>query len=344
MGKDGCRAWVLSGPERLNLQVLPTDHSVRHLRVCVAGLCGTDMHLVRGRLPAPYPIVLGHEIVGVLEDGEGETGIQTGERCLMAPTKACGHCEMCAARLPARCANRKTYGINISSEAAPYLVGGFSEYIALLPGFELFKLPDNLPNKVAVLAEPLACVLSAFSRAQAVWPFAGSSVAVIGAGPVGLLASIAAELLGARVVSLEAKLTRRRVAAEIGVSTIDPSEFPPRLEKMDHVIECAGSCEAVQRALTLVRRGGVVVVFGSFAHNGTAMVDPSEICNRELSILGSSTTYLQEYGNALRLLSWNVARFEPIVTHEAQLFDERSFAEALNLMEEGACGKICLVP
>jgi L-iditol 2-dehydrogenase len=338
-----CRAWVLDGPDNLSLRSFNLERSEGLLRIEAVGLCGTDVHAVRGRLPLSYPLVLGHEAVGrIIGPSDEPESKDRATRFVLAPTRACEHCEACLAGTPTRCSSRKTYGFDFDFSCAPY--GAFSDYLALLPGFRLVPVPPSLPTDVAVLTEPLACALSALRRAASVWPLAGARTAVLGAGPIGLLMAIAAELLGAQVTVFERAPVRRELAKQLGLHANDPADGTHCEGKMDHVIDCAGSNAAVEQALRLALRGGVVVVFGSFAVASAIDVSPSIICNRELSVLGASTTHMEDYTIALRLLDWHVSRFRPVVTHRMAMFATSSLTTALSLMESGECGKICLMP
>jgi threonine dehydrogenase-like Zn-dependent dehydrogenase len=333
------RAWVLSRPDQLSIQSFDIEQQELVLKVCAVGLCGTDVHALRGRLPLAYPVVLGHEIVGRLVGADGRCEVD-GSRFLLAPTKPCLECEACLAATPTRCASRKTIGIDVESVCVPR--GGFSEYIAVPPGFHLVPVPAALPTELAVLAEPLACVLSALGRARSVWPIAGARVAVLGAGPIGLLTAVTAALLGGHVKIFEPHTHRRHLATALGFEVV--TQEVSQHAKLDHVIDCAGTTQAVEHALDLVHRGGVVTIFGAFAAAENLMLSPAVICTRELSILGASTTHMDDYATALRLLNWNVERYRPIVTHEIPMFGSKSVQDAVDLMERGECGKIYLKP
>ena len=340
-----CRAWVLAGPDQLNVGSFLVDQSTPLLRVDAVGLCGTDVHALRGRLPVSYPLVLGHEIVGSLVDPAQRTPRHSGQRFVLAPTMACQHCEDCIAGVPTHCSARRTYGLNLGSSSTPLcLCGGFSDFVAVLPGFQLIPVPASLPTEIAVLTEPLACCLSALRRAAAVWPLPGAKLAVIGAGPIGLLTAVTAELLGAKVTVIERVVGRQRLAANLGLEVIDPGNAIVLEEQMDHIVDCAGTAAAVNDAVRLAHRGGVIVIFGSFSAMAAMELAPSLICNRELSILGASTTYAPDYAIALRLLSWHMDRFSPIVSHRVPLFGADSLLPLFEMMERGECSKICLLP
>ncbi|MEW5979844.1 MAG: alcohol dehydrogenase catalytic domain-containing protein, partial [Acidobacteriota bacterium] len=125
------------------------------VKVEMAGVCGTDVHLWKGQLPIPRPNILGHETVGRVEKLGSElksdwTGqpLQVGDRITWSSSLACGQCFYCREkRTPTRCLNRKAYGISYNCDEAPHAHGGYSEYIYLRPGTAVFKLEETLPTE-----------------------------------------------------------------------------------------------------------------------------------------------------------------------------------------------------
>ena len=128
------------------------------VRVQMAGICGTDVHLWLGQLPIPKPVILGHETVGVIEqlgpglekDWRGET-LRMGDRVCWASSISCGECFYCRMKgQPTRCLTRKAYGISYNADEAPHLRGGYAEKIHLRAGTALFRIPDSLPTEAVV--------------------------------------------------------------------------------------------------------------------------------------------------------------------------------------------------
>lgn len=190
------------------------------LEIRCSGICGTDKHTWRGEslqyagTPhercAAYPLICGHENVGVIEaigpgdpplDQDGRP-LEVGDRVVPAPNVVCGRCYYCVGGHPYYlCEHLHDYGNSLSCETPPYLFGGWAQRMYLLPGTRLFRVPDELPDELAALTELLA-VTNGLDRArllaQAGSGFGfGDTVAVLGAGPLGLMHLAKAELLGA---------------------------------------------------------------------------------------------------------------------------------------------------
>src|SRR5947209_17618878 len=143
------------------------------VRVEMAGICGTDVHLWLGQLPIPLPVILGHETVGRIERvGSGLSKdwrgmpLSTGDRITWASSIVCGECYYCRLkRQPTRCLFRKAYGISYSSDEAPHLRGGYAQFIHLRAGTAIFRVPDSVPTESVVGAGcALATVLQAFDH------------------------------------------------------------------------------------------------------------------------------------------------------------------------------------
>jgi L-iditol 2-dehydrogenase len=177
------------------------------LDVIAGGICGTDLHIVADEFPYWPPVVLGHEILGrVAEVGEGVEESLLGKRVVAEPhAGACGVCYLCRRGWAQLCASKRSPGWGID--------GGFAERVRL-PAHLLHVVADGVPDDAAVLAEPLAVVCSGYEEAP-VEP--GDQVVVVGAGPLGLLAALAAQAGGAaRVLVAGRQSSGRRLAAAAG--------------------------------------------------------------------------------------------------------------------------------
>lgn len=295
------------------------------------GICGTDLHLQRGHLPIPTPIVLGHEGLGLVHElGEG-TGtdangepLAPGDPVMWASSIACGTCPACRLhREPTLCAHRRTYGVNRPVAEEP-LSGAWAERIALHPGATVVKVPDRV-DPVAAMA--FACagptlVHALFERRPV---RVGETVIVQGSGPVGLAAAALASLAGAaRVVVLGGPAGRLDLAKAAGIGDAhvdlvgepDPETALARARDLaggagaDLVIECAGAPVAVAQGLTLPRRGGAYLVVGQYTDGGDTLVNPHQIVHRQLDVIGSwafTGAHVVEY---VRLLPALAARFD----------------------------------
>lgn len=147
-------------PLRVSSFALPSrlEPGAALVRVEMAGICGTDVHLWKGQLPIALPVILGHETVGrLVEIGEGLerdwTGqpLAIGDRVTWNSTVSCGHCFYCATkRQPTRCPERRAYGIGYRCDQPPHFLGGYAECHYLRPGTTLFRLPDDLPTEAVI--------------------------------------------------------------------------------------------------------------------------------------------------------------------------------------------------
>lgn len=272
------------------------------------GVCGTDVHLQRGHLDVPTPLVLGHEGFGVVHelgsnvdrDVNGEP-LRVGDRVMWASSIACGRCPSCVVdHEPTLCVNRQVYGVNRPTDAEPALSGSWADYIHLRAGTTVVRVPDDI---APVDAMSLACagptVLRALLERRPV--VLGEVVVVQGSGPVGLAAALFAGLAGAaEVILVGGPESRLRLAAELGigsrhvniVDSADHSETIAEVVEMTHggadlVIECTGVPDAVGEGLRLARRGGSYLVVGQYTDAGDALVNPHQIVYRNLDVVGS---------------------------------------------------------
>ncbi len=226
------------------------------VEMLASGICGTDKHTYRGETEqyagtdhassTPFPIIQGHENVGlVVAVGDGGatafdgSPLSLGDRIVPAPNRACGVCRYCIEDFPYYfCRNLENYGNSLSCAEAPHLFGGFAEYLYLRPNTPVFKVPEGLPDHVAVLTELFAVTHSLDLAARMPRPSGfrpGDSVAVVGVGPVGLVHAAKAALLGAgRVVAIDPFEARLDIAADLGATDCvavgdDPGEVEARV-------------------------------------------------------------------------------------------------------------------
>src|SRR5919202_3750285 len=241
------RAATLVGPGRLEVREYPRPRGLEPgavlLRMLAAGICGTDKHTFRGETEqyagtdsarsTPFPIIQGHENVGVVEQvGPGGAvafdgrPLAPGDRVVPAPNRACGRCRFCLRRFPYYfCRRLENYGNSLSARDAPHLFGGWSQYLYLKPGTAVFRVPEGLPSEIAVLTEIFA-VTHSLERAAALPPPAawrpGDRVAVVGVGALGLAHAVKAALMGAgTVVAVDRSARRLELARRLaGAETV----------------------------------------------------------------------------------------------------------------------------
>jgi threonine dehydrogenase-like Zn-dependent dehydrogenase len=333
------------------------------VRIDMAGICGTDVHLWLGQLPVPIPVVLGHETVGHIEAlGEGlaqdwrGNALRTGDRVTWASSIVCGECFYCRVkRQPTRCLSRKAYGISYSANEHPKLRGGYAEQIHLRAGTAIFKLPDHLPTEAVVGAGcALGTAIHGIERCPVEW---GDTVIVQGTGPVGLAAIAVAKQAGAtKVLAIGGPPHRVELARAFGATgtiLIDDVPDPAERRKLaveftggfgaDVVIECVGYPNAVAEGIELPRDGGRFLILGQYANAGDIAFNPHTITRKQLIVQGSWGFEPRHVDRALRMLE---------IPHWQQLFAGEITArfplaqanEALDTVRHWRAGKTVLIP
>lgn len=257
------------------------------LDILLTGVCGTDEHLLHGGFIAKLPLIPGHEMVGkVAAVGSGVTRFAVGENVVVDNASYCGRCGPCSRGENLFCSNFHSLGCN-----AP---GGFAEKV-LVREDKIYSIGD-LDPAVAVLTEPLACVVHGFD-VLGLKP--ASHVLVFGAGPTGLLLAQMALINGGASVTVGAPTASKlALAKSLGVDNVvqltrgAPEQAVAELKAIapngfDAVIEATGAIELLQTAPSLTRTGGTIMVYGVAAEDAFAKFRPYEIFSRELTIKGS---------------------------------------------------------
>lgn len=370
------RAAVLTAPEKLEIRAFPeapppVDGAL--LRVTHCGVCGTDPHMYSGHLGVPMPLVMGHEFAGVIEgwgrafDARDVYGqeLRPGDQVVVGTTLSCGTCYYCRF-VPQRenlCEHVNIYGITVGCSQEPYVRGGYADLTYLYPQTWLFRLPPGVSLRMAALCDPIACGTRALERAFGPGlPWAGEgmglgkSVVVQGLGPIGILTGAAAKAMGASpVIGTDRIPMRLAMARRFGFDEVLSLEELPEVEDRvravramthgvgaDIVIEAAGLPPAFAESLELVRKGGRVVEFGHFTDNGTTALNPRQIVNLDVDILGSYAYPNSQIGTSLALLSRYADSypFEDLVTHT---FGVEDTEEAIRASRDKRCVKAMVV-
>ncbi|MET0693236.1 MAG: zinc-dependent alcohol dehydrogenase family protein [Propionibacteriaceae bacterium] len=305
------------------------------LRMIVAGVCGTDLHLHDGEFGPTYPLTPGHEIVGeVVALGPDVTSPGLGETVTIDNTASCGHCVECRRARPAYCQQIIAQGVN-----AP---GGFADYVVTSAN-RCFNV-DDLDPEVAVLAEPTACVVHGLDR-LALAP--GANVLLFGAGPTGLLLTQLLRQTGAARLTVAAptaaKLELARAGGADRVVLLDRGDTAASFAELrrdvpdgyDVVVDATGVVAVLDQAIALTRTGGTVFVYGMTAESAGWTVPPYEIFRRELTITGS---FAQQFSFDRALDHLRSGRIDPtgLITHRFAL---DQYAEALAAVADSRCVK-----
>jgi threonine dehydrogenase-like Zn-dependent dehydrogenase len=348
------------------------------MRVSLSGICGTDKHTFRGESKQyagtpnerdiHYPLICGHENVGsVLETGGAVyatdgTVLRPGDRIVPGADVACGTCFFCKNDYPYYfCTRLDDYGNSLHCERPPHLLGGWAEYMFILPGTPIFRVPDDLPDDVAVFTEVMAVTHGVELAQQIVGAFGGNrsggSVAVLGTGPLGLAHVAKSAMLGvSTLIATDLFAERLRFAEEFGVTrTLDATKttMEERValarEATDGlgpeiVVDASGLPSTFVEALRMVRVGGVVVEVGTFVDMGPVSVNPNiDFCTRNVTVVGIGGETAQSYVPMMRAMAARLERypFDQIVTHRLPLAHAE---QALSAAQSSESMKVVIDP
>ncbi len=272
------------------------------VRVRCAGICATDLELVKGYYP--YTGVLGHEFVGeVVSLPPGQSSIQPGARVAGEINAACGHCEACRQGRPTHCEHRTVLGIVNRG-------GVFAEYTSL-PLENLHLVPDTVPDEMAVFTEPLAAALEIQQQVQ-IRP--SDRVLLVGAGRLGQLIAQTLALTGCGLRVLARHPLQQRLLALRGIQSIDENEIQPG--RWDVVVEATGTAAGFDVARRAVRTRGTLVMKSTY--KGDLSINFSAIVVDEITIVGSRCG---PFAPALRLMERREVDPLPLIMADYALSD-----------------------
>jgi len=263
--------WLERGSLRLRDDLpLPSPPAGEALvRVRLAGVCNTDLELVRGYYP--YAGVPGHEFVGVGEAAAGATE-WLGRRVVGEINAACGGCPTCRAGRPTHCERRTVLGIVARD-------GAFATHLRL-PVRNLHAVPEGMPDEVAVFAEPTAAALELQEQVR-VSP--GDRVVVIGAGKLGNLVAQTLAATGCRLLVVGRSPRPLALLAARGIATAAAEGIEPR--RADLAVECTGNPDGLELARRAVRPRGTIVLKSTY--HGKAAIDMAPFVVDEITLVGS---------------------------------------------------------
>src|SRR6266567_1715177 len=305
----------------------PDEALVRTLAV---GVCGSDLHAARGHHPfVPLPYRPGHEVVGVIEAGSARAG----QRVIVEPDLPCWACKMCTSGRENLCENLRFFGCG-------YAQGGMADYFTLAAN-RLHPVPEEFDDHTAALIEPLSTPVHAVRLAGDV---AGRSVAVLGAGTIGLFTLAVLRAHGAgTVVSTDPNLAKRERAQALGAdATIDARspDVAGQVRKAlggsaDVVFDCVAVQSSVDQAIAIADKGGTVMVVGVPARDVT--VPLPIVQDHQIRIQGSATYLPPDYAESADLLRRGAVRTADFVTAVRPL---AQVAEAFELASSGQHVKV----
>ncbi len=316
------RTAELTAPLTFRLAEMAIEHPEPgevQVRIEAVGICGSDLHAYSegavGSTPNVYPMVLGHEPAGtIVKTGSGVTGLAPGDRGALEPALYCYHCEYCLRGLYNVCAN-------VRFLSNPHHPGFFRELVNL-PMNNFLPIPPALSSDEATLGEPLAVALHSLHLAS-ITP--GETVAVIGAGPIGLLtiAALRAAKAG-RIFAVEPVPHRREMARVLGAqAAFEPAEAVDEILSctrrmgVDCVFDCAAGEDTTGQAIRMTRSAGRVVLTGIHSIP-TIPMEGSTLRRKELAIFNVRRSNHESH-EALQLLQSHPEWFRPLLTHKREI-------------------------
>ena len=324
------KAAVWYGGKDIRIEDVPTpkikDDDVL-VRVKAVSICGSDVHAYRGvskrRIP---PLVMGHEFSGeIVKLGKSVKGFKDGERVVVEPILTCGICRLCQLGRSNICENMRLVGLHLS--------GAFSEYVSVLAS-NCHTLPDTVSFEEASLAEPLAVAVHAVTLASLE---TNEDVCILGSGAVGLMTLQVVNDIGAEnlfvIDTLEYRLD---LAKKLGATrTINAKKEDPVKEVLAHggvntVFEAVGLQKTVKQALSMVQKGGKVVIIGML--DAMMELDMLDVTVKEIEIRGSYGYTSKDFKQALTLITKGKVDVKPLITHVLPLHD---IAKGFDILSKG---------
>ncbi len=313
------------------------------IEVNSCGICGTDLKIISGRHPANDNTILGHEFSGIIREiGDDVQDLMIDDKVVVDPNEKCGYCYNCRKGLPNLCeymATGTTFGI--------FQNGGYAKY-CVLPRNSLYKLPNDIDLTKAALVEPLSCAVHCHNIADVK---ESDNVAIIGAGPMGLLIQSILRIHPLKnLISMEINEWRLKKAEELGVDhVINPKidDFKREIMEItnnkgvDVIIDAVGITETFEMAQKIWAHGAKIVCLGQDNH-AEARIRPNEIVRYQRKILGSYIYTSRDILDAIELISNKKININKLITQNIELKELLSIG--FKLMENKKCAKIIAHP
>ena len=333
------KALVLRRPYDLMVSDVATPepaHDQVLVRMTNSGICGTDLKIFTGAMPARYPVIMGHEMAGEVFDGADGSRLRRGDRVLVDPVLFCGACFDCRAGRTNLCPNGAVIGREVD--------GGFADFV-VAPRSHVYPLPPSIDSRTAPLIQVLTTVLHAQRRASIT---TGQSVAVIGLGVSGQLHMQLAKARGAGpVIGVTRSAWKRSVAERLGadltVSTGDGGIQAVREATHGHgvdiVIESTGMVKCIGDAISMVRPGGTVVLFGIYTASEGALPF-YQLYYKEPIVISARAAMGEDFPESIDLVARGRITLDPLVT---QVLPVAALTRALGLLESDADGRMKII-
>lgn len=323
---------LMTAPGEIVFRDVPVPQPKPHealVKIMRIGICGSDIHVYHGKHPfTSYPVTQGHEVSGEIAAlGTAVTGLRVGQRVTIEPQVVCGQCYPCRHGKYNLCENLKVMGFQT--------VGTASEYFAV-DSAKITPLPEGMSFDEGAMIEPLAVTVHAAKRFA---PMQGAKVAILGAGPIGILLGQSCKALGAaQVLITDLSEKRLELARTCGIDfTINTRErdfgealngcFGP--DKADVIYDCAGNNTTINQAIRCARKGSKLVLVAVFA--GMATADLAVLNDKELDLDTSMMYRHEDYLEAIRLVQEGSVQLRPLMSKH---FAFKDYLQAYQYIEQ----------
>ena len=306
---------VMTAPGKIEFREIPVPEIGENevlIKIMKIGVCGSDIHVYHGEHPfTSYPVTQGHEVSGeVVKTGAAVSGIKPGQKVTIQPQVVCGRCYPCRHGKYNLCEELKVMGFQTTGVASHYFA---------VDQAKVTPLPDEMSYDEGAMIEPLAVAVHAVRRAGDV---KGAKIAVLGAGPIGILVAQAAKGMGAdQVMITDVSSLRLEKAKECGVDfcvNTRNQDFGEAMvhnfgpDKADVIYDCAGNNITMGQAIKYARKGSVIILVAVFA--GPGQLDLAVLNDHELDLNTSMMYRNEDYLDAIRLVNEKKVVLAPLVS------------------------------
>ena len=302
------------------------------IKIMKIGICGSDIHVYHGEHPfTKYPVTQGHEVSGQITAlGQGVEGLSVGQKVTIQPQVVCGECYPCRHGKYNLCEELKVMGFQTTGVASHYFA---------VDAAKVTPLPDDLTYDEGAMIEPLAVAVHAIRQAGDV---SGKKIAVLGAGPIGILVAQVAKGMGADAVMVtDISDVRLAKARECGVDFCENtknvnfgqallSNFGP--DKADIIYDCAGNNVTMGQAVQYARKGSTIILVAVFA--GMAQIDLAVLNDHELDLNTTMMYRNEDYVDAIRLVEEGRVQLKPLISSHFAFRDYKKAYEYIDANRE----------
>lgn len=331
MGNNSMIQQVMTAPKTITFREVPVPEPEENqvlVKVMKIGICGSDIHVYHGTHPfTDYPVTQGHEVSAkIVKLGKNVTELSIGQKVTIEPQVYCGKCYPCTHGKYNLCEDLKVMGFQTTGIASEYFAVDVSK---------VTPFPDSMTYNEGAMIEPVAVTVHACKRYE---NMKGAKVAVLGAGPIGILLAQAAKGFGAEAVLItDVSDTRLKIAKDVGVDyavNTRNTDFGDAMvevfgtDKADVIYDCAGNDITMGQAIKYARKGSTIILVAVFGD--MAKVDLAVLNDHELDLNTTMMYRHEDYEDAIRLVNEGMIKLKPLMTEH---FSFRDYQKAYEYID-----------